>query len=123
MKCSTKAFIMMIVTITLMRFGVLILPEIDIEIFGIVIHHFWFGIALIIFALLVRKQAYAWIIAAIGLGLSIDELVFMLLGAGGDAEYFSLISWISIAPLTIVVFIFRNYLFKPFMGRSDDYAN
>ena len=110
MKRSDLFGLIMILTILIIRVSILVVPEVDMKIFDIVIHHFLIGIILVLIGILIPKQKdYLKIfIYAIGIGLIIDQAVFMILGAGMDKEYWALPSLIGTGVLAGIVFFFRN---------------
>ncbi len=61
-------------------------------IFGVLIHHFWTGVLLMLIAILFLKKQkkFNFLIFGVGLGLFIDEFGFMLLGGGDFPQYWSL---------------------------------
>ena len=89
MKKENLFYLTLIITILVIRISIILVPEVDIKLFNIVIHHFWFGLVLIAIGLLIPKQKtnLKLFIYAIGAGLVIDQLVFIILGAGQDKQY------------------------------------
>jgi hypothetical protein len=114
MKKENLLLLIVTATVILTRAAVLIVPEKDLTFQGITIHHFWFGFPLIIASLILPKKYLPAKIftLAIGLGLIIDQLIFILLGAGKDKEYWSIISTVSPIILLIVVYQLKNKLIK-----------
>jgi len=112
MKKENLFYLIFISTIILLRLGIFIFPERNLIILGFLIHHFWFGcFALAIYFLIPKKYTKLKItILAIGSGLIFDQLVFMLLGAGYDKEYWALPSTIGTIILAIIVFFLRKKL-------------
>ncbi|MAG78228.1 hypothetical protein CL616_02570 [archaeon] len=75
-----------LITILILRVSVLLVPEVDVTFFNVIVHHFWFGIPIFVLGYFLRKS---WILG-VGLGFMIDQLFFLLLGGGGDIEYWGL---------------------------------
>ena len=103
-------YILLILTIISIRLGVFLIPEVDVSFIGLNIHHFWFGVIIVLIALIVPKK-YDWVkivLYAIGLGLIVDQLVFMLLGAGKDAQYWALPSLFGAIIIALIILPFRQ---------------
>lgn len=118
MKRENLFYFVMILTILIARITIIIVPEVDIKFLDIVIHHFWFGVLLMIIGLIIPKlKTYPKIlIYGIGAGLIADQLVFMILGAGKDKEYWTLISLLGMIIIAIMIYPIRtkltNFLLK-----------
>ena len=82
-----------IITIVIIRFGVWLVPEVDMKIGPLVIHHYVFGLLLVgltlFLSLVFGFNQYLGYVLAIGLGLFIDELGFIMIGGKKDKEYWS----------------------------------
>lgn len=98
-----------LVTVILTRLSVIMVPEVDIKMFGRVIHHFWFGIVAVIlaFPIFYLSKIVGIFTFGAGLGLAGDELVFMLTGGGHDKEYWKLASIIGAIASLFIIFYFR----------------
>ena len=112
MKKEDLFYLIFVLSILVARLSVFLFPEVDIEVFGVIVHHFWLGAFLAALSLIPSKKyrlakLYTF---AIGLGLVIDQLVFMALGAGKDIQYWSLLSLIGMIVLAIAIFPFREKL-------------
>ncbi len=111
-------YLILIVTILIIRISIIIVPEVDIKFLDIVIHHFWFGVILMIIGVIVPKQkVYPKILLyGIGAGLIVDQLIFMILGAGKDKEYWALPSLLGTIIIVLVIYPIRtkvtNFLLK-----------
>tara|TARA_B100002003_G_C13609735_1_gene313619 strand:+ start:78 stop:449 length:372 start_codon:yes stop_codon:yes gene_type:complete len=118
MKRENLFYLILIATILIVRISIIIVPEVDIKFLDIVIHHFWFGIILMIIGLVIPKQkVYPKIfLYGIGAGLIIDQLIFMILGAGKDKEYWALPSLLGTIIIALVIYPIRtkitNFLLK-----------
>ena len=112
-----ELFLIALATVLAIRLGVKLIPNKDVKIFGVIIHHFWMGVALVVIGWFLPNIAYVSVlIFAIGLGLIADHLIYMILGAGGDKEYWAKGSLIGAGAMLILVFIFRSQLFSLFLG-------
>ena len=118
MKRENLFYLVLIATILIARISIIIVPEVDIKFLDIVIHHFWFGVILMIIGLIIPKQkVYPKILLyGIGAGLIIDQLIFMILGAGKDKEYWALPSLLGTIIIALVIYPIRtkvtNFLLK-----------
>jgi hypothetical protein len=110
MKNGNFLYLITLATVFISRLSVIISPNTDTVIFGTIIHHFWYGFIFIILGLLVPvpKKLLKTLFYGIGLGLVIDQLFFMLLGAGGDYEYWKLASLVGPIIILFIFFFFRN---------------
>jgi len=117
MKRENLFYLILIATILITRISIIIVPEVNIKFLDIVIHHFWFGVILMIIGLIIPKQkVYPKILLyGIGAGLIIDQLIFMILGAGKDKEYWALPSLLGTIIIALVIYPIRtkvtNFLF------------
>jgi len=108
---STLFSILFISTILIIRLSVFLIPEVDVTFGGIVIHHFWVGVILLLSIFFIPENNSLRIWAyAVGSGLFADQLVFMFLGAGNDPEYWSLPSVLGTVVLTALIFFIRKRL-------------
>jgi hypothetical protein len=109
MKRENLFCLLIILTIIIARISVIIVPEVDIRFLDIIIHHFWFGVILLFIGLIIsKKKEYLKIfLYGIGIGLIIDQLVFMILGAGKDKQYWALPSLLGTIIITIIIWKFR----------------
>ena len=65
-----------------------------------------YGIVGILFGLIIHSV----IISAIGLGLFVDELAYLLMRGKTHEDNYSKISLLGTAVFVIIVFLFKNYL-------------
>ena len=108
MKKENLFYLLTMLTILAIRISVLIVPEVNIRIFGFNVHHFWFGTIALIIGILIPRNKIKLIICSVGLGLISDQTVFMILGAGNDAQYWSMYSVYGAVFLAGILFIFRK---------------
>ncbi len=122
MKRRNLFYLLFVSTVIVIRLGVFFVPNVDFTFLDFVLHHFWFGILLIsVSFLFMKKKHFRIILFAIGCGLFVDELAFMMMGAGGDNEYWG---WLSVGGTILIgciVGIFRKNLLifiqKPFKDK------
>ncbi|MDP3881365.1 MAG: hypothetical protein Q8Q31_00610 [Nanoarchaeota archaeon] len=112
MKRENLFYLLILLTILISRFAIMIWPEIDIKVFGMIIHHFWFGIVLVIGGFIIPKSAHypKLLLYGIGAGLIIDQLIFIMLGAGKDKEYWSIYSLLGTLIIVSIIYPFRMKL-------------
>ncbi len=108
MKRCDLFYVVFVLTILITRVLVWLVPEGDIIFGSFVVHHFWFGIVLFVIGLIFVKGR-VWFYG-VGLGLIADQLVFMILGAGKDAEYWALLSVLSMVIIAAIVYLIRENL-------------
>ncbi len=115
MKKENLFYLAFILTVLISRISVYLLPNRNIVIFGLIIHHFWFGFLVFIIALLFKRKADVLVISAIGLGLMADELIFIVLGGGGDLEYWSKVVVFSTCIILLLIYFVRRKISKLFI--------
>src|SRR3989344_9199191 len=103
-------YFLVILTILFERLSIYFSPrEIHLEIFGIIIHHFWFGVIILVVSFLISEKSMHLVklcLGAIGTGLICNELIFMLFGAGLYPQYWSLPSIIGMIFMAFFFFFF-----------------
>ena len=105
----------MAVTVLVARLSVVFFPGREIKVFDFVIHHFWYGIVILVLAYLLPKdiKLLRFMILGIGLGFVLDELVFMILGGGDDVAYWAPLSLAGTVILLgiseLVIWLIPNY--------------
>ncbi len=119
MKEENKFYLLIVGTIFIIRISIMIVPNVDITIFNNVIHHFWWGIALLVTGFIIpeNKKSLKIVFYGIGLGLVIDQLVFMILGGGGDTEYWSLPSLGGAVVGAIILYLRRKEVLRFLLTR------
>ena len=109
MKKEDIFWFIVFITIIITRAGVMLFPNKNIYFFGLLVHHFWAGIFLIIISLLIHKSNLLKLfLYSIGTGLVVDQLVFIILGAGGDAEYWANLSVYGTLLVLFIVYMARK---------------
>ena len=103
MKKEDKLFLISFITIILVRISVFVNP-VHLIIFGIIIHHFWIGLALMLIGFMYREKIRL-LCLGVGVGLMIDEFGFMINGGGSFTEYWSLYSIISVIVLLGIFYL------------------
>lgn len=116
----TLFFILLVSTIFVIRLSVFLVPEVNITFLGLVIHHFWFGVILLLGAFFTpEKYSVRIFLYSIGSGLFVDQIVFMLLGAGNDQEYWALPSVLGVIILIAVVFFLKKRFIELYSRQED----
>ncbi len=103
---STSFFLIFLITIVVTRLFLFLrpIPAPTIERFRM--HHYMFGILGIILSLILRSP----LIFAIGLGLFVDELTYILIGGKTHKDNYSKVSLAGTLLFVIMVFILKDYL-------------
>ena len=111
MRNENLFYLIVVLAVIAMRLGVYIVPEVDVMFMGIVLHHYVFGLIMMAGAFLFEKHSNLrlWIFA-IGLGLVLDEIMFLALGSGKDAQYWAPMSSYGTVLLLFAVFPLREKL-------------
>lgn len=120
MKRENLFYLIFVLTILIVRISVITMPEFHIIFSDMLIHHFWFGIILLLVGLIMPKnKEYPKIfLYGIGAGLIIDQLVFMILGAGRNKEYWALPSLLGAIIITFIIFPIRQKLTNFLLQKS-----
>ena len=111
MKKENLFYLIVVLTILAIRLSkFFFLQNVHLIVSGIVIHHFWIGFVSLIFGFLIPKKMKISkiLLYAIGMGLIIDELVFMVFGGGLDIDYWKLQSVIGAVFIATIIFPFRK---------------
>lgn len=122
MKRENLFYLMIVLTVLATRTSIKIVPEVHITFSGIIFHHFWIGVILMAVGLLIPLQrVYPKIVLyGFGAGLIADELIFMLLGAGKNKEYWELPSLLGMIILVFVTFPIRQKLINFLLQKSTN---
>lgn len=112
-------YLLILLTILVTRISIILVPEVDIKLSNIIIHHFWFGVILIVLGFFISKKRVdsKILIYGIGTGLIIDQFVFMLLGAGQDKEYWALPSLLGTIIIAVIIFPVRTKIINFLISR------
>lgn len=113
---ENKFFLIFIATILMIRIVLFIIgvyatnPDtIGLTIFGFRLHHYMYGLILIPFGILLRNL----FLYAIGVGLFINELTYLLIRGHTHADNYSWISMAGTVVLIIIVFLLKKYFIFP----------
>ncbi len=119
MKKENLFFLVLLLAILAVRIALFVLPESHLRIGGVVIHHFWIGVLLLIASLLFLKrfERIKFFSTAIAVGWIVDEAVYLLFGGGLRKEYFQLPSVLGMLLLLPVVYFFRARILKVLIKR------
>jgi len=101
-------FLIFLVTILMTRIFVHIKPIPSPTIKKLRLHHYMYGIILIIIAFILGNL----FLFAVGMGLFVDELTYLIIKGKSHKDNYSKTSLIGTATFILLVFIFRNYLVK-----------
>ena len=103
-------FLIFLATVVSVRIILFLKPIASPTIGGFRMHHYMYGIALAIFGLVVNFLT----IYAIGVGLFVDELAYLLIRGKTHADNYSVKSLIGTVVFVVLVFIFRKFISLPF---------
>jgi hypothetical protein len=109
---SNYFFSIFIITIILTRLIVYFYPTPSPTIIKFRIHHYMYGVVGVILALIINSIT----LYAIGLGLFIDELTYILIGGKTHKDNYSMKSLIGTLVFIIVVFLLKYYLTLTFIS-------
>lgn len=73
-------------------------------------HHWMHGIIIVAISFLL----HSWILYAIGLGLFVDELTFVLMRGNSHEHNYSLTSLVGTACFVIIFYFLQSYVLIPF---------
>ncbi len=104
-------FLIFLITIIITRVVIFFYPIPSPTIGKFRLHHYMYGILGIIIGLFLNSI----IVYAIGLGLFIDELTYVLMNGKTHEDNYSKISLIGTLFFVILIFFLRNYLVLPFV--------
>ncbi len=103
-------FVIFLATILITRIFLYFKPIASPKIKGFRLHHYMYGIILIILGLLSNTLT----VYAIGFGLFIDELTFIMIKGKSHKDNYSNKSLIGTAGFIIITFMLKSYLTIPF---------
>lgn len=101
--------IVFILTVLITRFSVYFFPVSSPTIGKFRIHHYMYGIVGIVAGIFL----HSWIVYAIGLGLFVDELTYLLIRGKTHADNYSVKSIVGTVLFCIAVFLLRSYVMSP----------
>lgn len=103
---SNEFFLIFLGTILIVRLFLFLKPIASPTIGGFRIHHYMYGIV----AVLVGLFIHSTILYAVGLGLYIDELAYLIIGGKTHADNYSAKSLVGTALFVSIVFVCKEYL-------------
>ena len=106
-------YLLILLTVLVIRAGVYFIPNRDFILFGKVIHHMWVGVALFVLSLFVPISIpfLKLLLTAIGLGLFADHFIYMILGAGDDDAYWAQRSLLGAIFMLALLYLMRNSIY------------
>ncbi len=118
MKSKDYFFIVFLLTIVITRLFLYFNPIASPTVEGFRLHHYMYGIVFVIIGVVIPNL----IIYAIGLGLFVDELTYLLINGRTHEDNYSAISILGTILLSVLVFLIRDYLliiFKKFIWNRN----
>ena len=103
---ANQFFLIFLATILLTRIAVYLRPVPSPTIGNFRLHHYMYGIALIIIGLIISFMP----VYAVGLGLFIDELTYLIIRGKTHEDNYSKKSLVGTIFFIILVFFFRDYI-------------
>ena len=112
MKKENIFFIILTLTILLIRTEVFLYPSNHVSTNGLVVNHFWIGVIFILFVLFLSKSynKSKLVIFSIGLALVVDELTFIIFSSRTINDYWSVYSILGVIIIMIIIFMYRGKL-------------
>ena len=112
-RMATQFFLIFVVTIAATRIGLYLYPIPGPTIGDIRIHHYVYGVLLTIVGLVTKSMP----VYAVGIGLFVDELTYVMMGGKTHQDNYSRISLLGTLLFVVVVFALRSYFARPFDSR------
>jgi hypothetical protein len=109
---TTHFFLIFLLTIVITRLVIFLRPIPSPTIKGFRLHHYMYGIVLILVSIFLSNI----ILYAIGWGLFIDELTYLIVGGRTHEDNYSKTSLLGTLFFIIVVFFLQNYLILPLVS-------
>ena len=106
---SNYFFFIFVVTVVIIRLFLFLCPFSSPTIKGFRIHHYMYGLIGIIIGLVIHSIN----LYAIGLGLFIDELTYIIIQGKDHKDNYSLVSLLGTFLFVATVFVFKDYLVLP----------
>lgn len=106
-------YLFFIIAIVATRWYLAVFPS-HLVIVGFTIHHFWTGLVLTVIAFLLSSkfEKIKLILFGVGLGLLVDEFVFIMVGGYDFEQYWAFYSVVGVFVLLWVVYFFRMKIVK-----------
>ncbi len=111
MKKHMTFFSIFLATIVISRVFLWIRPTSSPTVYGFRMHHYMYGIVLVVLGLAVRNKT----VYAIGLGLLLDEVPLLMMGGSTYQEYFSAPSLVGVGALIGAVFFSKERIMPKVM--------
>jgi len=111
MTIANEFFLIFLVTILLARSFLFFKPISSPTIKSFRLHHYMYGIVLVVLGLILKSVA----VYAVGAGLFVDELTYLLIKEKTHADNYSRRSIVGAIIFVFLVFVFRKYLVAPFI--------
>lgn len=120
MKKENTFYLIFISTIFILRTWVFFFPFRKIWIDGILIHHFYIGLLLLIITILLQKRykALKEILLPIAYGFIVDELVYILTGGVTVTQYWASVSVYGMIIVSFLVFVRRKNIVNLFIKNN-----
>lgn len=99
----TSFFLIFLITIIVTRIALFLCPIASPTVKGFRIHHWMYGIFLIVLGIVLSSI----VLYAIGLGLFVDELTYILIGGTSHKDNYSTVSLVGTVIFIIIVYIFQ----------------
>ncbi len=114
MKKENLFCFILFLSIVVIRLLIFLIPNVDIKLGYLTIHHFWFGLVVFLIGLFIaiKFEKTKLLFNAFGLGLMVDQITFLIFGAGGDLEYWALHSILGTILLLLILLMFRKPIFN-----------
>ena len=106
---SNYFFLIFVVTVVIVRLFLFLCPFPSPNMKGFRIHHYMYGIVGIIIGLV----AHSINLYAIGLGLFVDELTYIIIRGKDHKDNYSAVSLFGTFLFVLAIFVFRDYLVLP----------
>lgn len=104
-------FLIFILTILITRVALFIYPVSSPTIGSLHLHHYMYGLVGIFLGLLLQSV----LIYAVGFGLFIDEVTYLLIGGKTHKDNYSAVSLLGTLCLVVVAFLLKDYLILPLL--------
>ena len=99
-------FFIVTISVSVTRLVLFLFPFGSPTILGFRIHHYMYGALAVVLGLAARNM----LVYSVGIGLSIDETTYLLIGGRSHRDNYSTISWVGTGMLLVVTYLARNAL-------------